>query len=201
MPEKSPAAKGKRHGTTLAAALSAGRARRHRPVTLPVAGGDVRGRLPSACQQGCLRLHGQDLDLYRARPGLARLRRLAAEQGPATRRPRRHHDAERAAISGGDRRHPARRPDGGERQSAVQAARAGIPAQGFRRRGHHRAGEFRLGAARGAAAHRREAGGGRQHGRHARHRERHAGQSGGAARQEDGAGLHAAGRDQCSTMR
>ncbi len=45
-------------------------------------------------------------------------------------------------------------------------------------------------------ADRREACGGRQHGRHARHRERHAGQSGGAARQEDGAGLHAAGRDQ-----
>ena len=32
-------------------------------------------------------------------------------KGLQARRPRRHHDAERAAISGGDRRHPARRLD------------------------------------------------------------------------------------------
>ena len=32
-------------------------------------------------------------------------------KGLQARRPRRHHDAERAAISGGDRRHPARRHD------------------------------------------------------------------------------------------
>ena len=40
-----------------------------------------------------------------------------------------------------------------ERQSAVQAARTGIPAQGLRRRSHRRAGEFRRGAAGGVAAH------------------------------------------------
>ena len=153
-----------------------------------------------AAREACVCM-GKSLTYRRARPGLARLRRLAAEPRPATRRPRRHHDAERAAISGGDRRHPARRPDRRERQSAVQAARVGIPAQGLRRRSHHRAGEFRRGAARGVAANASQARRHRQHGRHARHAERRAGQHRGAPREEDGAGLRPARLATNSTTR
>ena len=55
-------------------------------VALCLAGGDVRGKLraltPTARR---LRLHGQDADLRRARRGLARLRRLAAEQAACKR--------------------------------------------------------------------------------------------------------------------
>ncbi len=51
-------------------------------------------------------------------------------------------DAERAAISGFDRRRAARAAMRGQRQSALHPARARAPAEGFRRRSDHRAGEF-----------------------------------------------------------
>ena len=123
----------------------------------------------------------------------AALRRLSAEQGPAEGRARRADDAERAAISGRDRRRAARRLCGGERQSALHPARARASAQGFRRRSDRRAGEFRHhGAAgdredRGQACHRR------QHGRPARLQGRDR-QSGGPQGEEDGAGLVDPGR-------
>ena len=192
---------GDSHESALAAALSAGRRRRNRHDAISFAGGDVRGKLPGPSRQGRLRLHGQDDDLWRARRGLARLRRLAAKQGPQARRPRRHHDAECAAVSGGDCRHPARRLHGGERQSAVHAARAGTPAQRCRRRGHRGAGKFRACSARRAAAHQGETRGDRQHGRHAGRAEGHDCQFGGATREENGPGLFIAGRDRRSTMR
>jgi non-ribosomal peptide synthetase component F len=52
------------------------------------------------------------------------------------------HATQRAAISGGDRGHPARRLHPGQRQSALHAARTRTPAQGLRRQGHRRAGEL-----------------------------------------------------------
>ena len=75
-------------------------------------------------------------------------------KGLAARRPRRHHDAERAAVSGVRGRHPARRLRGGERQPALHAARARAPAQGFRRQGHHHHRELRQDAGAGAGARR-----------------------------------------------
>ncbi len=189
------AAWGESHGPDLAAAISAGRARRDRSVALCFAGRAVRGKLPALRRARRLHLHGQDHHLRRTGRRFARACRLAAGARPAARRARRRHDAERAAISGGDRRHPARRHDGGERQPALQAARTGIPAQRFRRRGDRRAGEFRLRAARGAAAHQGEARPGRQHGRHAGRPERHDRQFRRAPRQEDGAGLRLAQLD------
>src|SRR5215475_10545322 len=52
---------------------------------------------------------------------------------------RRHHDAERAAVSGVDLRRPACRLHRGEHQPFVHGARARDSAQGCRRRSHHRA--------------------------------------------------------------
>ena len=120
--------------------------------------------------------------------------------GPEVRRPRRRHDAERAAISGRHRRHPARRHDGGERQSALHAARARAPAQRFRRRGDRHPGEFRHHAGEGDQEHARQARHPRQHGRHARLPERCDRQSGRAQGEEDGAGLFAAAAP-CSSRR
>ena len=71
-------------------------------------------------------------------------------KGLAARRPRRHHDAERAAVPGVRGRHPARRLRGGERQSALHAARARASAQGLRRQGHHHHRELRQDAGAGA---------------------------------------------------
>ena len=79
-----------------------------------------------------LQLHGQGRQLSR-RPTACRrafaayLQGLGLQQG----RPRRHHDAQRAAVPGGRGGHPARRLCGGQRQSAVHAARARAPAEGL----------------------------------------------------------------------
>ena len=86
---------------------------------------------------------------------------------------------------------------GGERQSAVHAARARASAQGFRRQGHRHPRELRhdagAGAVQDAACQAHRAG---QHGRPAGLPERRDRQHGGAQGEEDGAGLHAAGRHQ-----
>ena len=114
--------------------------------------------------------------------------------------PRRADDAERAAIPGLDRRRAARRLCGGERQSALHPARARAPAQGFRRRGDRRSGEFRHHRAAGDRQDRGQARHRRQHGRPARLQGRDR-QSGGAPGQEDGAGLVDPGRGRRSTTR
>ena len=80
---------------------------------------------------------------------------LAAVEGARQGRARRHHDAERAAISGGDDGHPARRLHRRERQPALHAARTGAPAEGFRRRGDRHPRELRHDAAGGDCARRR----------------------------------------------
>ena len=140
-----------------------------------------------------LHLHGQVDQLPRPRRDVGGARRLSAEQGPAKGRPRRADDAERAAISGRDRGRAARRLCGGERQSALHAARARAPAQGFRRRGDRGAGEFRHHRAAGDRQDRGQARHRRQHGRPARLQGRDR-QSGGAQGEEDGAGLVDPGR-------
>ena len=119
--------------------------------------------------------------------------RLSAEQGPAEGRTRRADDAERAAISGGDRRRAARGLCRGERQSALHPARTRTPAQGFRRRGDHRSGKFRAHGAASASADGGQACHRLQHGGHARS-QGHDRQSGGAAGQENGAGVFDSGR-------
>ena len=62
-----------------------------------------------------------------------------------------------------DRGRAARRLRGGQRQSALHAARTRTPVEGFRRRGDHRAGEFRdqvqqVTQDRGEACHHRQMG-------------------------------------------
>ena len=164
------------------------------PIALRLAGGDVRGELRRLCGARRLCLYGQGADLCRARRRLARLRRLPAGARHRTRRARRRDDAERAAIRGCDRRHLARRLHRGEHQSALQAARARIPAHGCRRRGDRRAGELRLGAAGGAAADAGEARRRRQPRRHARPHQGRDRQRRRAACEEDGAALRHPGR-------
>ena len=83
-------------------------------------------------------------------PGLCRLPGRAS-QLPAG-RPRRHHAAEPARLSGGVFRRAARRPDRGQRQSAVHAARTERAACGFRRRSHRDHGKLRPQARTGAGA-------------------------------------------------
>ena len=58
-------------------------------------------------------------------------------------RPRRHHAAEPARLSGGVSRRAARRPDRGQRQSALHAARIARAARDSRRHRHRDHGEFR----------------------------------------------------------
>ena len=77
---------------------------------------------------------------------------------------------------------------GRERQPALHPARARASAQGFRRRGHHRAGELRDHRAAGDGQDLAQARHRRQHGRPARPQGRDR-QPGGAAREEDGAAL------------
>ena len=60
-----------------------------------------------------------------------------------SRRPRRHHAAEHAGLPGGLSRRVARRHDGGQRQSALYAARIAGAACRFRRRRHRDHGELR----------------------------------------------------------
>ena len=92
--------------------------------------------------------------LRRAGAAVARLCRLpAGTAGHGQGRPRRHHVAQPAAIPGGAVRHPARRHDGGERQSAVHAARAGASAEGLRREGDRHPRELRQCPAAGAREH------------------------------------------------
>ncbi len=108
-------------------------------------------------------------------------------------RARRADDAERAAISGLDRRRAARRLCGGERQSAIHPARARASTQGFRRGGDRRAGEFRHHGAAGDRQDRGQACDRRQHGRFARLQGRDR-QSGSPESEENGAGLVDPGR-------
>ena len=184
---------GKYHGADLAQAISGRRARRYRRDPIHIAGRiagrelcEVRDRKAFICMDKSISY--RDLDEM----SLA-LARLSAEQGPAKGRPRRADDAERAAISDSDRGRAARGLCGGQRQSALHAARARAPAEGFRRRGDRRAGEFRHHRAAGDRQDRGQACHHRQHGRPARPQGRDR-QSGGAPGQEDGAGLFAAGR-------
>ena len=105
------------------------------------------------------------------------------------------HDAQRAAVSGGDGGRAARRLHHRQRQSAVHAARAAAPADRLGRRSDHRAGEFRHHARAGDRQDPGQARRRRQHGRHARRLEGHDRQPGGAQGEEAGAGVFAAGRD------
>ena len=82
----------------------------------------------------------------------------------------------------------ARRLRGRQRQSALHPARARASADGFRRRSHHRAGEFCRHRREGDGQDRAQARHRRQHGRSARP-QGHDRQPGGAAGQEDGAAL------------
>ena len=100
-------------------------------------------RLQAVCRPSRLHLHGQDHQLRRGGAPVGGLRRFSPVERPRQGRARRHHDAERAAISGRDDGHPARRLHRGERQPALYAARTRAPAQGFGRRGDHHPGEFR----------------------------------------------------------
>ena len=85
-----------------------------------------------------------DAKLCRTGAEDTRLRRLpAVAAGACQRRPRRHHDAQPPAIPDRHLRHPARRHDRGQRQSAVHAARAGTSAEGLRRQGHRHRRELR----------------------------------------------------------
>ena len=179
---------GNHHGAHLAQAISGRRARRYRRHPIRVAGRASGRELCEVCRPQGLHLHGQVDQLSRARRDVAGAWRVSAEQGPAKGRARRADDAERAAISGRDRRRAARRLRGRQRQSALHPARARASAEGFRRRSHHRAGEFCRHRREGDGQDRAQARHRRQHGRSAR-LQGHDRQSRGAAGQEDGAGL------------
>ena len=131
-----------------------------------------------------------------ARRHVARLRRLAAGHGPEARRPRRHHDAERAAVSGcvaGILRagmtvvnvNPLYTPRELEHQLKDSGAKAIIILE-----------NFATTLEKVLEEHAREARHPRQHGRPARLPEGRDRQPGGAQGEEDGAGLLAAGRVQ-----
>ena len=156
--------------------------------------------LQAICRTAGILVHGQDADLRRTRAAVIGIRRLFAIDRPQGRRARRDHDAERAAIPGRDDGGAQGRLHGGQRQSALYAARARAPAQGFGRRGDRHPGELRDDAAGGRCENQRQAGCRRGDGRPARH-QGHAGQLRRAARQEDGAGLVAARACQVSTTR
>ena len=184
---------GEYHGAHLAQAISGRRTRRHRRDAIFIAGRTAGRKLQEIQRPQSLHLHGQVDQLSRARRIVAGARRLSAEQGPAEGRAGRADDAERAAISGGDRRGAARGLCGGQRQSALHAARTRAPAQGFRRRGDYRSGEFRDDGAAGARQDRGEARHHRQHGRPAR-LQGHDRQFRGAQGEEDGAAVFDSGR-------
>ena len=137
---------------------------------------------------------GKDVSYAADRPGEPQARRLPAGPGPGQGRPRRDHDAQRAAVPDRGGGHPARRPGGGQRQSAVHAARTGAPAQGLGRQGHRHHRELRRHAAACIATtpvkHVVLAAMGDRLGA----AEGRAGQLRGAQRQEDGAGLQPARR-------
>ena len=179
---------GKYHGADLAQAISGRRARRYRRQSVFIAGRTAGRELQEVRRPQGVHLHGQVDQLPRSRRHVDRARRLSAEQGHAEGRARRADDAERPAISRRDRGRAARRICGRERQSALHPARARAPAQGFRRRGHHRAGEFRHHRAAGDGQDRAQACHRRQHGRPARLQGRDR-QPGGPQGEEDGAGL------------
>ena len=96
-----------------------------------------------------------------------RARRLAAGARARPRRAGRPHDAERRAVPDRRRRRAARRVCRRQRQSALHAARARAPAQGFGRRGHRDPRELRGHAAAGGRENRSQA-------RHRRLARRHA---------------------------
>ena len=89
---------------------------------------------------------------------------------------------------------------GRERQSALHPARARTPAQGFRRRGHYRSRKLRDHRAAGDGQDLAQARHRRQHGRSARLQGRDR-QSGGAAREENGAALFDSARGRLQRRR
>ena len=124
--------------------------------------------LQAICGAARLHLHGQVDQLRRPRAPVGRVRRMAAVERSRQGRARRDHDAERAAISGRDDGHPARRLHRGERQPALHAARTRAPVEGFRRGGDRHPRKLRQDAAGGDCKDAGQACRGRDHGRHAR---------------------------------
>jgi long-chain acyl-CoA synthetase len=99
--------------------------------------------------QRSLPVHGQGLQLRPDRRSVARWRPTCSP--PAWQRGDRvavmMPNVPQYPVAGGG--HPARRHGGGQRQPAVHAARAGTPAQGLGRQGHHHPGELCRHAAAG----------------------------------------------------
>ena len=79
---------------------------------------------------------------------VAQARGVVSVERSRTRGSRRDHDAERAAVPGGDRGDSASGLCGRERESALHAARTRTSAEGQRRRSHHPARELRRHACR-----------------------------------------------------
>ena len=79
---------GKRHGTDLAAAISAGRSRRDRSVALRLAGRDVRGKLPGSSRRATPASAWAGRITYAELDAASRaLRRLAAEHAASSAAP------------------------------------------------------------------------------------------------------------------
>ena len=140
----------------LAQQLPARRAGRHRRFALPLAGRAHGGELQASTRdRTAYSFMGKDLSygevdkLSRAFAGYLQGLGLAKGDRVAVMMPN------VPAVPDRGLRHPARRADRGERQSAVHAARAGAPAQGFGLQGHRDHGELRHHA---AAVHRGHAG-------------------------------------------
>ena len=148
-------ATGTDHGRqNLAEKLSGRHAGRDRRRPLQLHPGPAREDRRQVRRQAGLPQPRPHPELCRAGAAVARFRRLSAgTAGHGQGRARRHHVAEPAAVPGGAVRHPARRHDGGERQSAVHAARARAPVEGLRRQGHRHRRELRQYPAAGAREH------------------------------------------------
>ncbi len=181
--------------------LSAGRAGRNRSRPVQVAGAAAgRGVQEVRLAAGVL-VHGRHAELPRSGHQFGGDRCLAAEQGAGQGQARRDHDAQRAAVPGRAGRRAARRLHGGQRQSAVHAARAGAPAEGLGRGCDLHPRELRDHAAAGGRQGADQADRRVRDGRSARLRQGAAGQLRGAQRQEDGAGVQPAQRAQVPRTR